>query len=403
MVLSGNPAGSLTLRADRVSGEIPFPSGQAVPDLPRRDEEVRTHRCWRATLEVHHLQRLHHRCGQRRPRPKEPQTIRTAPPGDRRLRAVHLLGPLQLQLYHGNDRAFRRRTSWCWQVPVPAPNPAARELDQVFIDGIWLHHDWVLLIARATTDVIGWQWAARESTTAYQALLGPIPPPQVATTDGAPGALKAITTTWPTTRIQRCLIHVRRDTVRDLTLRPRTTQGRALLGLSRKLLTITTTDQAAIWTTALNSYATEYRTWLNQRTTTQDDPTTAALTGKKWWYTHPRTRRAYQRLTRQNVLFTYLTCDDTILERTTNPVESINARIRDALRHHRGATPDHQAAIAEWTLHTYTHQPATPEQILTTWHAQGRPPRQRIPTTPTITNTTHPADWGTTPTPQEGL
>jgi transposase, mutator family len=284
----------------------------------------------------------------------------------------------QARLYHGDDRAFRRRTSWCWQVPVPAPNPAARDLDQVFIDGIWLHHDWVLLIARTTTDVIGWQWAARESTTAYQALLTPIPPPQVETTDGAPAALKAIATSWPTTRIQRCLIHIRRDTVCDLPLRPRTTQGRALLGLSRKLMTATTD---------------------------QDDPATAALTGKKWWYNHPRTRRAYkrlERLTRQNVLFTYLTCGDTTLERTTNPVESVNARIRDALRHHRRATPDHQAAIAEWTLHTYTHQPATPEQILTTWHTQGRPPRQRIPTTPTVTNTTHPG-WGTTPTPQKGL
>ena len=284
----------------------------------------------------------------------------------------------QARLYHGDDRAFRRRTSWCWQVPVPAPNPAARDLDQVFIDGIWLHHDWVLLIARTTTDVIGWQWAARESTTAYQALLTPIPPPQVETTDGAPAALKAIATSWPTTRIQRCLIHIRRDTVCDLPLRPRTTQGRALLGLSRKLMTATTD---------------------------QDDPATAALTGKKWWYNHPRTRRAYkrlERLTRQNVLFTYLTCGDTTLERTTNPVESVNARIRDALRHHRRATPDHQAAIAEWTLHTYTHQPATPEQILTTWHTQGQPPRQRIPTTPTVTNTTHPG-WGTTPTPQEGL
>jgi len=61
----------------------------------------------------------------------------------------------QARLYHGDDRAFRRRTSWCWQVPVPAPNPAARDLDQVFIDGIWLHHGWVLLIARTTTDVIG--------------------------------------------------------------------------------------------------------------------------------------------------------------------------------------------------------------------------------------------------------
>lgn len=310
----------------------------------------------------------------------------------------------QARLCGGDDRAFRRRTRWCWQVPVPAPRPEAGDLDQVFIDGIWLHHDWVLLIARGTAGVIGWQWAAGESTAAYRALLSPIPAPRVTTTDGAPGALKAIATTWPDTKVQRCLIHVRRDTVRDLTLHPRTAQGRALLGLSRKLLTITTTDRAAHWLTALNDYATEYRTWLNQRTTAQDDPATAAATGRKWWYTHPRTRRAYRRLehlARQGVLFTYLT-HDPALERTTNPVESINARIRDNLRHHRGATPDHQAAIAKWTLHTHTRQPADPQQILTAWHAQGRPPRRRIPTTPTNART-RPAGWGTTPTPEEGL
>ena len=224
------------------------------------------------------------------------------------------------------------------------------------------------------------------------------------TTDGAPGALKAIATTWSDTKVQRCLIYVRRDTVRDLTLHPRTAQGRALPGLSRKLLTITTTDRAAHRPAALNDYATEYRTWLNQRTTAQDDPATAAATGRKWWYTHPRTRRAHRRLehlARQGVLFTYLT-HDPALERTTNPVESINARIRDNLRHHRGATPDHQAAIAEWTLHTHTRQPADPQQILTAWHAQGRPPRRRIPTTPTNART-RPAGWGTTPTPEEGL
>ena len=310
----------------------------------------------------------------------------------------------QARLCGGDDRAFRRRTRWCWQVPVPAPRPEAGDLDQVFIDGIWLHHDWVLLIARGTAGVIGWQWAAGESTAAYRALLSPIPAPRVTTTDGAPGALKAIATTWPDTKVQRCLIHVRRDTVRDLTLHPRTAQGRALLGLSRKLLTITTTDRAAHWLTALNDYATEYRTWLNQRTTAQDDPATAAATGRKWWYTHPRTRRAYRRLehlARQGVLFTYLT-HDPALERTTNPVESINARIRDNLRHHRGATPDHQAAIAEWTLHTHTRQPADPQQILTAWHAQGRPPRRPIPTTPTNART-RPAGRGTTPTPEEGL
>ena len=304
----------------------------------------------------------------------------------------------------GGARAFRRRTAWCWRVPVPRPPVTGEVHAQIFIDGLHLAGGWTLLVARSTAHVIAWQWAAGESAAAYTALLQDLAPPDLVTTDGAGGALKALRELWPRTPVQRCLIHVHRDTVRDLTLHPRTTQGRALLGLSRKLLTITTTDQAAHWLTALNDYATEYRTWLNQRTTAQDDPATAAATGRKWWYTHPRTRRAYRRLehlARQGVLFTYLT-HDPALERTTNPVESINARIRDNLRHHRGATPDHQAAIAEWTLHTHTRQPADPQQILTAWHAHGRPPRRRIPTTPTNART-RPAGWGTTPTPEEGL
>ena len=222
-------------------------------------------------------------------------------------------------------------------MPVPAPRPEAGDLDQVHIDGIWLHHDRVLLIARGTAGVIGRQWAAGESTAAHRALPSPIPAPRATTTDGAPGALKAIATTWPDTKVQRCPIHVRRDTVRDPTLHPRTAQGRAPLGLPRKPLTITTTDRAAHRPAALNDYATEYRTWLNQRTTAQDDPATAAATGRKRWYTHPRTR-----------------------------------------------------------------QPADPQQILTAWHAQGRPPRRRIPTVPTSTSTRPPV-WGTTPTPEEGL
>ena len=304
----------------------------------------------------------------------------------------------------GGARAFRRRTAWCWRVPVPRPPVTGEVHAQIFIDGLHLAGGWTLLVARSTAHVIAWQWAAGESAAAYTALLQDLAPPDLVTTDGAGGALKALRELWPRTPVQRCLIHVHRDTVRDLTLHPRTTQGRALLGLSRKLLTITTTDQAAHWLTALNDYATEYRTWLNQRTTAQDDPATAAATGRKWWYTHPRTRRAYRRLehlARQGVLFTYLT-HDPALERTTNPVESINARIRDNLRHHRPATPDHQAAIAEWTLHTHTRQPADPQQILTVWHAQGRPPRRRIPTTPTNART-RPAGWNPTPTPEKGL
>ena len=68
--------------------------------------------------------------------------------------------------------------------------------------------------------------------------------------------------------------------------RRRTAQGRALLGLSRKLLTITTTDRAAQWPAALNDYTTEYRSWLNQRTTAEQAPATAAR-GRTGWYPPP--------------------------------------------------------------------------------------------------------------------
>ena len=102
LVLSGDPAGLLTLWADRVAGEIPFPSGQAVPSLPYRDEEVRTHRRRRATLEVHHLQHLHHRRDQLRARRRSgPQSRETA---DFALFISWVSSSFsQAQLCHGDD------------------------------------------------------------------------------------------------------------------------------------------------------------------------------------------------------------------------------------------------------------------------------------------------------------
>ncbi|NDR53678.1 transposase [Actinomyces sp. 565] len=159
----------------------------------------------------------------------------------------------------GSDRAFGRRMAWCWDVPVPKPPATGQVHSLIFIDGMWLAHKWVLLVARSPTYVIGWQWAASESAAAYQALLADLAPPDLATTDGAGGALKALRSLWPDTPIQRCLIHVHRDTVRDLTLRPKTTPGKALLRHSRKLLSISTTEQATGWLVALSDHTTLYR------------------------------------------------------------------------------------------------------------------------------------------------
>ena len=120
---------------------------------------------------------------------------------------------------------------------------------------------------------------------------------------------------------------------------------------------------------------------MSQRTFAAQDPAWASKTGKTWWYTHERTRRAYRRLARlarQGVLFTYLTNPDGTPAdppacATTNHVESINAVVRELLHAHRGASAYHQAVIAQWALLLRTPQPPTPTEVLTQWEHDGRP------------------------------
>ena len=96
-------------------------------------------------------------------------------------------------------------------------------------------------------------------------------------------------------------------------MHPRTEPARALLALSRRLTSITSVDQASAWLTMLHDFGHTFREWMSQRTFAAQDPAWASKTGKTWWYTHERTRRAYRRLARlarQGVLFTYLTNPD---------------------------------------------------------------------------------------------
>ena len=112
----------------------------------------------------------------------------------------------------GTGRTFRRHTAWCWQVPPPQPVFDGVVYDQVFIDGIYLSHSWVILIASDGPTPLNWVVAGRENSAAYRQLLSPLAPPGVITADGAGGALKAIGSLWgPDQKIQRCLLHIHRN------------------------------------------------------------------------------------------------------------------------------------------------------------------------------------------------
>lgn len=192
-------------------------------------------------------------------------------------------------------------------MPTPVLEVTGEIYDQLFIDRTHLAYRWVLLTAvNERGQVVARQWATSENAPAYEALLAGVPAPRLITCDGAAGGLKAIQEVWgkEAPPVQRCLLQVHRNNIVDLTQRPKTSAGKALKGLSQRLLAIRTTKAATQWMVLLDQFHTQYGSWLNERTFARDDPDEARRRGKfkpsQWWYTHGRDRRVYTRLDRLN-------------------------------------------------------------------------------------------------------
>ena len=319
----------------------------------------------------------------------------------------------QLGTAGGSSRStLYRQFLWCWQVPIPPPPITGEVHQQLFLDGKRIAYGWTLLTAiNQAGFVVAWAWASGESTAAYRALLQHLAPPLVVTVDGAQGALKAIKDTWESqdnVRVQRCLLHIHRNNLRDLTSRPKTQAGKALLGLSKRLLRITNLDEATLWQQLVGDFYQLYGKWLKERTVARQDPQEALRRGRSWWYTHERDRRVYYRLVRlmkEQTLWVYLTTTpETGLHRTTNIVESLNARIDAICYYHRGLSEAHLLSAIQWYLHSRTETPQKPGQIFKDWDSQGRPPARILPRkTRPKPKSDGPQKWGTGLSAEEGL
>ena len=264
----------------------------------------------------------------------------------------------QAEIGGGTGRSFRDQTAWCWELQPRMP-VTGEVHDAVLVDGIWIG-SWCLLIALSDTGhVIAWQWAARESTAAWEALFDQFPPPEVVVTDGGSGIRSALANTWPDTAVQRCIFHLQMNVTRELTRNPRLQAGRALRALAMNLSTVDTVDAAINWRLALEGWWQRFGHLTKERT---------LYLGGGFGYTHDRLRKAWgilHRAAEAGHVFTFL---DHGNPRTTSPLEGgINAQIRHLLRHHRGMTIEHRRRAIEWFLllrevpldlaHQHTHIP----------------------------------------------
>lgn len=270
----------------------------------------------------------------------------------------------------------RTLTRWFhdyWFIQVPHNIDPHRVYDQIFIDGTYFNTK-CLLIACTTDHVIAWHWCTQEDSYNYTKLFDQLQPPLIVTTDGQRGALKAIKDTWPAAKVQRCIVHIKRNIQRHVTLNPKLTPGKALRGLSLKLLKVTTAQEAADWIALVQNFHTTYGDWLGHKTYKKDVLTDQvpkfACNNTTWWYTHHRHRSAYkllEKLIRQGHLFTFIDPPEAVeglVKATTNCLEGgVNAQIKALARNHRGMFDEHQRIAVDWWLYLHTQLPDDPIEI----------------------------------------
>lgn len=266
----------------------------------------------------------------------------------------------QAELGGGTGRSFRHDTAWCWALEPHLP-VTGEVHDTVLVDGVWIG-SWCLLIAQSSTgQVIGWQWAARESTAAWEALFARVPQPTVVVTDGGSGIRSALARTWPETKIQRCIFHLQLNVTRELTRNPRLKAGRALRQIALNLTDVHDIDAAIAWRLTLENWWQQFGHLTRERTMYDNG---------QFGYTHLKLRRAWavlHRAAQAGHVFTALSHGN---PRTTSRLEGLNSQIRHMLRHHRGMPIEHRKRATEWFLllheipleqaHRYAHKPEPP-------------------------------------------
>lgn len=231
------------------------------------------------------------------------------------------------------------------QTPRPLPISTVRTL---VLDGTSVvKRQCMLLIAGdgEKRQPVSWLPVGRESYDSWYTFLRKLSwdglDPSVVVCDAQRGLLKAIQTVWPKAHVQRCLIHVVRQSCAWLTQNPKTQAGQELLELVHALTSVRTKRQKRRWIRAFKYWSRRHDWFLKEKTYGPNN---------RWWYTH-RILRGNRSLLRNAIpdLFRFVT--DPSLPRTSNHVEGgLNARLKELFRCHRGLTQDKKLVIASWYL-----------------------------------------------------
>jgi len=162
------------------------------------------------------------------------------------------------------------------------------------------------------------------------------------TCDGHKAMLKAIRKVYPKVPVQRCLVHIKRQSQTWLTMCPKAPVAQELLHLSRQITSLKTFDQSNQWLLDIYTWYQKSQVYVNEKAFNAD-------TGR-YWYRHKMLRQTASLIIKAIPnMFHYL--DDPQIPYTTNRLESFFGHLKEKLEIHRGLRPQAKRNFIKWYLH----------------------------------------------------
>lgn len=162
------------------------------------------------------------------------------------------------------------------------------------------------------------------------------------TCDGHKAVLKAIRKAYPESLIQRCLIHIKRQTKNYLSENPKTEPARQLLLISKNITAIKTHEACGIWLLSFKLWCDTHFDYVNQKSF--HEPT------NRYWYTHKNLHSAYTLILKAIPnMFHYL--DHPTIPHTTNRLENYFKHLKEKLTLHSGLRLEAKKNFIKWYLH----------------------------------------------------
>ncbi len=162
------------------------------------------------------------------------------------------------------------------------------------------------------------------------------------TCDGHPAIIKAIHKACPDIIIQRCLVHIQRETNIWLRRKPVIECSIELKRIVSTLHLVKNNNDRIYWINLFNNWFDQNKIFINEQQISPD-------TGRKW-YPHKDLRRTAIMIRRAIPnMFHYL--NNAQIPNNTNSIESFFGHLKDTLSIHRGLSKSNRKAFIKWYLH----------------------------------------------------